>query len=192
MGTVQTAASGTVPAVGAGGRGALLSIATLVLNATYEPLGIVPLRRAVVLVLASKAVVVAAGEGLLHSERQSLAVPSVVRLSRYVRVPYRRAVPLTRRSVLERDGHRCAYCAGKADSVDHVLPRSRGGEHVWTNVVAACGRCNHRKADRLLDELGWFLPFRPAAPAGGTAMLLGVARRHPGWAPYLGVASASA
>lgn len=158
---------------------------TLVLNATYEPLCVVPLRRAVVLVLAEKAVVVAVGDGVLRSARQTIAVPSVVRLSRYVRVPYRRAVPLTRRSVLERDGHRCAYCDGRADSIDHVVPRSRGGGHIWSNVVAACARCNHRKADRLLHELGWSLPFRPAAPAGTTALLLGVARRHPGWEPYL-------
>ena len=158
---------------------------TLVLNATYEPLCVVPLRRAVVLVLAEKATVIAQGEGLLRSERQSMPVPSVVRLSRYVRVPYRRAAPLTRRSVLERDHHRCAYCGARAESVDHVIPRSRGGQHVWANVVAACARCNHRKADRLLAELGWTLPFTPAAPPSTTALLLGVARRNPGWEPFL-------
>lgn len=157
----------------------------LVLNATYEPLCVVPLRRAVVLVLAEKATVVAEGEGVLRSERQSMPVPSVVRLSRYVRVPYRRTAPLTRRSVLERDGHRCAYCSARAESVDHVIPRSRGGDHVWTNVVAACARCNHRKADHLLSELGWTLPFTPATPPATTALLLGVGRRNPVWEPFL-------
>lgn len=157
----------------------------LVLNATYEPLCVVPMRRAVVLVLAEKATVVAAGEGLLRSERRSMRVPSVVRLSRYVRVPYRRSAPLTRRAVLERDGHRCAYCSGRAESVDHVIPRSRGGEHGWTNVVAACARCNHRKADRLLAELGWTLSFTPTTPPATTALLLGVGRRNPSWEPFL-------
>ncbi len=81
----------------------------LVLNATYEPLCVVPLRRAVVLVLAEKAIVVEAGEGVMRSERQSIPVPTVVRLSRYVRVPYRREVPLTRRAILDRDRHSCVY-----------------------------------------------------------------------------------
>ncbi len=82
-------------------------------------------------------------------------------------VPYRGVVPPTRRTVLQRDGHRCAYCAGPADTVDHVHPRSRGGAHEWTNVVAACARCNHRKADRLLSEIGWQLPDHAAAPRVG-------------------------
>ena len=108
----------------------------LVLNATYEPLCVVPLRRAVVLVLAEKAVIVEAGDEVMHSERTSIPVPTVVRLSHFVRVPYRREVPLTRRAVLDRDSHQCVYCGNRADTIDHVRPRSRGGEHVWTNVVA--------------------------------------------------------
>src|ERR1700742_3800690 len=114
----------------------------LVLNATYEPLCVVPMRRAVVLVLAEKAVVLEAGETVMHSASASIQVPSVVRLSRYVRVPYRRDVPLTRRAVLDRDAHTCVYCGVRADTIDHVRPRSRGGQHHWTNVVAACARGN--------------------------------------------------
>ena len=157
----------------------------LVLNATYEPLCVVPLRRAVVLVLAEKAVIVEAAGVVLHSERISIPAPSVVRLSRYVRVPYRRAVPLTRRAVLERDGHVCVYCGTRADTIDHVRPRSRGGEHIWTNVVAACARCNHRKGDRLLTELGWHLPAHPAQPPVTIALVMGWAKRDPSWQPYL-------
>jgi 5-methylcytosine-specific restriction endonuclease McrA len=159
---------------------------SLVLNATYEPLCVVSLRRAVVLVLAEKATVIEASDAVLHSERLALAAPSVVRLSRYVRVPYRHAAPLTRRAVFERDGHRCAYCTGRAETLDHVVPRSRGGAHSWANVVAACSRCNHRKADRLLAELGWALPFAPRPPASTVALLVGYARREPAWEPYLG------
>jgi 5-methylcytosine-specific restriction endonuclease McrA len=157
----------------------------LVLNATYEPLCVVPLRRAVVLVLAEKAVIVEAGLGMLHSATTSVQVPSVVRLSRYVRVPYRHEIPLTRRAVLDRDAHRCAYCGARADTVDHVRPRSRGGQHVWSNVVAACARCNHRKGDRLLAELGWHLATSPAQPPATVAVVLGWARRDPAWEPYL-------
>ncbi len=158
---------------------------TLVLNATYEPLGVVPITRAVVLVLAERAIVVEAGEGALHSERLTIPMPSVVRLTRFVRVPYRRAVPLTRRGVFLRDGDRCAYCQSRAETLDHVVPRSRGGRHEWDNVVAACRPCNHRKADRLLRELGWTLPFAPRPPSAASAMMLGYERRDPAWAPYL-------
>jgi 5-methylcytosine-specific restriction endonuclease McrA len=160
----------------------------LVLNATYEPLCVVPLRRAVVLVLAEKAIVVEAGEGVMRSERQSIQVPTVVRLSRYVRVPYRREVPLTRRAVLDRDQHSCAYCGTRADTIDHVRPRARGGEHTWTNVVAACARCNHRKGDRMLDELGWHLATPPAQPPATVAVVLGWTKRDPAWSRYLGLA----
>jgi 5-methylcytosine-specific restriction endonuclease McrA len=159
----------------------------LVLNATYEPLCVVPLRRAVVLVLAEKAVVVEESSQVMHSERLAVPVPTVVRLARFVRVPFRREVPLTRRAVLDRDGHACAYCGGKADTIDHVRPRSRGGTHSWTNVVAACARCNHRKGDRLLSEIGWHLGVPPAQPPPTIAVVMGWTVREPSWEPYLGL-----
>ena len=159
----------------------------LVLNATYEPLCVVPMRRAVVLVLAEKAVIVETGDGVMRSERTSIPVPTVVRLSRFVRVPYRREVPLTRRAVLERDGHACVYCGTRADTIDHVRPRSRGGPHTWTNVVAACARCNHRKGDRLLAELGWHLRTAPVQPSPTVAVVMGWTAREPSWAQYLGL-----
>ncbi len=166
--------------------------AALVLNATYEPLCVVPMRRAVVLVLAEKAVVVEAGADMMHSERLAIAVPTVVRLSHFVRVPYRREVPLTRRAVLERDRHFCVYCHGRADTIDHVRPRSRGGLHVWTNVVAACARCNHRKGDRLLSELGWHLGTPPVQPPPTVAVVMGWAVREPSWERYLGLVGSGA
>lgn len=156
----------------------------LLLNASREPLCVVSVHRAVSLVLSGKAVVLESDGGVLRSERLTLPAPQVLCLARYVHVPHRRPVPPTRRTVLQRDAHRCAYCAGAADTVDHVHPRSRGGLHEWTNVVAACSRCNHRKADRLLSEIGWQLLVRPAAPRGGS--LTGVhGHPHPSWTPYL-------
>jgi len=155
----------------------------LLLNASREPLCVVSVHRAIALVLQCKAVVLEHDGRMLRSERLTLPVPAVLCLTRYVHVPYRRAVPPTRRSVLARDAHRCAYCAGPADTVDHVQPRSRGGRHEWTNVVAACARCNHRKADRLLAEIGWQLLITPVAPVGvGTLAAL---RPHPSWTAYL-------
>jgi 5-methylcytosine-specific restriction endonuclease McrA len=157
----------------------------LVLNATYEPLCVVPQRRAIVLVLTSKAVVVEGTEGALRSPTRRVDIPAVVRLSRFVRVPYRAEVPLTRKGVLARDGHRCAYCGAPATSLDHVIPRSRGGAHSWDNVVAACGRCNHTKADRFVADLGWRLASVPKAPSGTAWRVLGTRRVDPRWSAYL-------
>ena len=102
----------------------------LVLNASYEPLGVVASRRAVVLVLADKADMVHDTGRRLHSQRVQIPVPSVIRLRYLVKVPYQRRVNLSRRAVLFRDGRRCQYCGRDADSIDHVVPRSRGGLHV--------------------------------------------------------------
>lgn len=137
----------------------------LVLNATYEPLSVVPARRATVLVLRQKAVVLEAQGASFRSEHLIVEVPSVVRLNRFVRVPYGRSVPLTRNAVFARDNHQCQYCAGPAESIDHVIPRSRGGEHTWENVVAACRRCNLRKGNRLPEEADFRLAKRPRQPS---------------------------
>lgn len=167
----------------------------LVLNATYEPLSVVSIRRAVVLVLKEKAEVVHEGEGALHSERLSVPVPSVIRLRRFVRVPYRARVPLTRRAVFVRDGHTCQYCGSGAENIDHVVPTSRGGEHAWENVVACCRRCNTAKEDRLLHETGLALASKPVAPKQTLWIVVAVGRVEPTWEQYLdleGLAVASA
>jgi 5-methylcytosine-specific restriction endonuclease McrA len=157
----------------------------LVLNATYEPLCVVPDRRALVLVLSQKADPVEASARLMHSEHLTEPLPAVVRLIRYVRVPRRAQIPLTRRAVFARDGGRCVYCDAPATSLDHVVPRSRGGKHVWENVVSACRRCNHMKADRSVDDLGWRMRHPPFRPAGPAWRILGSGRADPRWAPYL-------
>jgi 5-methylcytosine-specific restriction endonuclease McrA len=161
--------------------------ATLLLNATYEPLCVVSSRRAIVLVLAEKAEPVDSADEVVHAEVISLPVPVVVRLTRYVRVPFPASVPLSRRAVFTRDGQTCVYCGGSATSIDHVVPRSRGGTHTWDNVVAACRRCNHTKADRSLAEMGWALPHQPRTPSGAAWRLLGTRTVDPRWREWLGV-----
>ena len=156
----------------------------LLLNVSLEPLCVVSLNRAVVLVMTGKATVLEA-TGLLRSERATIPAPVVLSLTRYVHVPARRPVPPTRRTVLARDDHRCAYCGSGAATVDHVRPRSRGGTHDWSNVVAACVRCNHRKADRLLHEIGWELGFAPRAPRWSLTVAGAVTRADPAWSRYL-------
>lgn len=158
----------------------------LVLNASYEPLSVVAARRAVVLVLHGKAVVIAARDEQWHSQHAPFEVPSVVKLTAFVHVPFHRAVPVTRRAVFGRDGHRCQYCGAQAESIDHVLPRSRGGGHTWDNVVACCRRCNVRKGDRLPSEAGLSLPAKPGAPLRyGWIFASAGFSLDPTWHPYL-------
>lgn len=159
--------------------------AALVLNASFEPLCVVSLRRAVVLVLKEKAEVVHEHETEFHSERMNLPAPSVIRLMHYVRVPYRARAPLSRRAVFLRDGHRCQYCGATAENIDHVIPRSRGGEHAWENVVASCRACNAKKDDHLLAETSLTLRRAPFAPRETIWIVVAVGRIHPTWTPYL-------
>src|SRR5580704_12807374 len=139
----------------------------LVLNATFEPICVVSSRRALVLALCEKAEVLHSTSFEFHSVRTTFPEPSVIRLTQYVRVPRQTRVAITRRSVFARDGHRCQYCGGQAENIDHVVPRSRGGTHTWDNVVAACRRCNAAKEDRLLEESNFVLRRRPSPPRSG-------------------------
>jgi 5-methylcytosine-specific restriction endonuclease McrA len=158
----------------------------LVLNATYEPLSVVPSRRALVLVLAGRAEILHASEQLVRSEHLSVEMPSVVRLRSFVKVPFRRRSALSRRGVFARDGWECQYCGNKADSIDHVHPKSKGGLHSWDNVVAACRRCNTAKRDRLLAESGLRLRTKPIEPPGSAWVTVAVDRVPDAWLPYIG------
>lgn len=147
---------------------------TLVLNASYEPLAVVSVRRAIILILTEKAVVEHADtEKVIRSATRELPTPLVVRLLRFVRVPYRRKMPWSRGGVLERDGRRCAYCGGRAGSIDHIVPTSRGGAaRSWLNTVAACVRCNQSKANRTPTEAGMRLLIEPFEPKAHRALIL--------------------
>lgn len=180
--------SGIMPGPGVIPRGSRV----LLLNATFEPLAVVTAKRAVVLMLSGKAECVEVTvDAAFHSEHLTIPAPLVMRLSRYVRVPYRRSVPMTRAGVLRRDGRRCAYCCRRADTIDHVIPRSRGGAHSWDNCVAACKACNSKKADRLLEELGWTSAVNPRPPdrAAGGLLVLAV-EPLPAWEPWLASSAA--
>jgi 5-methylcytosine-specific restriction endonuclease McrA len=158
---------------------------TLVLNATYEPLGVVSERRGLLLVLNQRAITIEESDVVLHYSGGELTLPAVIRLVKFVRIPYRHAVPLSRRALFARDGGRCVYCTAPATSIDHVIPRSRGGGHNWENVVSACHRCNHQKADRMLKEIGWKLKTLPRQPAGAAWRILGTGNPDSRWLTYL-------
>jgi 5-methylcytosine-specific restriction endonuclease McrA len=162
----------------------------LVLNATFEPLGIVSSRRAVLLVLDTKAELVHTTERVFRAEHLSVPEPSVVRLVRYVQIPRHYRVAVNRRTVFARDGSRCQYCGSAAENLDHVIPRSKGGPHTWENVVAACRRCNTRKEDRLPHEAGMVLRSTPTAPRHRVQLLALCGGGSEDWGTYLGTAPA--
>lgn len=160
----------------------------LVLNASYEPLNVCTVRRALVLLLKGKAEMLERGSGQLRSEKMSLDRPDVIRLVTYVRVPrdvHRRRI--TRRAVLARDDWTCQYCGSGAAklTVDHVIPKSRGGSSSWENIVASCAPCNRRKADRLPREVRMHPRRRPRPPAP-TVFIRIASPKVPGtWKQYL-------
>ena len=126
----------------------------LVLNASYEPLNVCTVRRAHVLVFKGKAEVIERLDQPLRSSSTSFPWPHVIRLVTYVRVPRAVQRKISRRALFARDGWRCVYCGSTAGrlTLDHVVPRSRGGDSVWENVVTSCAPCNHKKGNRLLEE----------------------------------------
>lgn len=137
----------------------------LVLNQDFSPISVCTVQRAFLLNWLKKTELVQAANGhRLHSVSRSFPLPSVIRLVNYVNIPYK-AVALTRLNVFKRDSFSCQYCGTQRDlTLDHVVPRSRGGQSVWNNLVTACRRCNARKGDSSPDQAGIRLrrkPFRP-------------------------------
>lgn len=143
------------------------SLRTLVLDAAYRPMHAVRWQRAMVLDLLDRVDVLEYYDQIVRTSHDAFPLPAVIRHRAYVRKK-RRMVALTRRNLLARDGHACQYC-GEAPgnrelTLDHILPRSRGGQSTWENLVAACGPCNRRKGDRTPDEASMPLLTRPARP----------------------------
>jgi 5-methylcytosine-specific restriction endonuclease McrA len=138
----------------------------LVLNATYEPINVCTVRRAVVLLLKEKAELLERSIMELHSETSTMARPVVIRLITYVKVPrdvHRRKI--TRRAVFARDSWTCQYCGSRTSlTVDHVIPRSKGGTSSWENIVASCAPCNRRKGDRTPRQAGMHPRRAPRTP----------------------------
>jgi len=144
----------------------MLSRNVLVLNQNYEPLSITKAKRAIVLIYLGKAEVVEKYDGTkVRSIYSTIPLPSVVRLVFFVSV-HRRAITLSRKNIMKRDGYACQYCGMSEGSMttDHVIPRRLGGKDTWDNLVCACIRCNNRKGDRSPKEAGLTLIRRPKKP----------------------------
>ena len=159
----------------------------LVLNQNYEPLNISQVRRAVVLLLRGKAEALENGRGVIHTPSCSLAVPSVIRILYMVKRPHSER-KLTRIEVLRRDQFTCQYCGKETRdlTIDHIIPRHKGGRHIWENVVSACVQCNSRKAGHTPEEAGIRLIRQPFIPhISGYYVPYEYLRRHAEWQKFL-------
>ncbi len=159
----------------------------LVLNATYEPVNVCTVRRAVVLLLKEKAELLERAEWELHSANATLARPMVIRLVTYVRIPrdtHRRKI--TRRAVFARDNWTCQYCGARSQlTVDHVVPRSKGGSSTWENIVASCAPCNRRKGNALPRQAGMRLLTQPRTPSPHVFIQVASPTIPAAWRQYL-------
>jgi len=159
----------------------------LVLNANYEPLNVCTTRRALGLLMLDKATIVSNGRGVIRTPTRSYPRPSIIRLGYMVRRP-RPHVKLTRQEILQRDNHTCQYCGrfGVRLTIDHVVPRHKGGEYSWTNLVTACADCNRVKGGKTVKDTGLRLSHEPVEPPANAAYLY---RRfletNQEWRPYL-------
>lgn len=159
----------------------------LVLNANYEPINVCNLQRALGLMMLSKADLILNGRGVLHTSSAVFPIPSVIRLSHMVHAP-RPKVRLTRREILRRDHDICQYCGCSSNSltIDHVIPRRLNGKKEWTNVVAACPACNHKKGSLSLQEAGMKLLRLPKEPPQSAAYIFSrYLPENAEWEPFL-------
>ncbi len=159
----------------------------MVLNQSYEPLSVCNLRKAIVLIYLGKAEsVVADNRKSLHTVSKTYPWPSIIRISRFVKVPYKKVV-LTRKNIFRRDGFKCAYC-GRSDlplTIDHVIPKAKGGDESWENLITACTFCNNKKGDRSPEEARMRLLFQPFKPSHILFIKNVVGRLDERWKPYL-------
>lgn len=159
----------------------------LVLNADYSALSICSIPKAFLLVYANKAELVSKDEKrALRTVSKSYPLPSVIKLNRYVNIPYRTVV-MNRQNIFKRDGNVCVYCNGTKElTLDHVIPKSRGGKTSWSNLVAACKRCNAEKGNYTPEEAGMKMSHRPFKPTFLTFLRDFSGNDEKSWIPFLG------
>ena len=162
-----------------------MSVSCVVLNGDYTYLSTVSWKRALKLVLADKVKVLKHSDMIVHCAQRSFKVPAVVALIRIVRMVYKNKVPFSKKNVLVRDQHRCIYCGDKNRNLtmDHVIPRSKGGKTDFDNCVACCKACNAKKDDRTPRQAGMFLKKQPYQPT--ISEFLRLKLRHTGVYKYL-------
>ena len=164
----------------------MLNSRVLVLNQNYEPMSVCSARRALILLYLEKAEMIERNHQVVRSVSQSIPLPSIVRLSRLIHVP-RKRILLNRKNIIKRDNHQCQYCGTTEGSVtvDHILPKDRGGGDTWENLVCACMKCNTKKRNRTPREAGMILLKKPRKPGYLFFIQHLVGIPDDRWKPYL-------
>jgi len=171
-------------------RERLLQAPVLVLNATYEPINVTAARRALVLVLKGNATTEEENGSFIHSARVSFRIPSVIRLTEFRRIPHQTRA-LSRKNILMRDRYTCQFCGRALPAaeltLDHIIPRSKGGHTDWDNLVACCHKCNTLKGNRLPEDAGLKLrrPPRPFTLHTSRHIMRMLGRADQRWRKYL-------
>lgn len=164
----------------------MLNTRVLILNQNYEPLSVCTAKKAIILIYLGKAEIIERYDRLVRSVSLAIPLPSIVRLSRFVKMPRKRVI-LSRRNIIKRDRHQCQYCGAtdKPVTVDHVIPKERGGGDTWENLVCACVSCNAKKGNRTPEEAGMRLLRQPRRPNHLIFIqhFVGIADER--WKPYL-------
>ena len=157
----------------------------LLLNASGEPIRLVSARKALSLILRDVVEVIEPGtNGIKMMGNNVYVIPSVMRLKTYAKIPFKGTLKWSKAGVLKRDNHTCQYCFRPGREIDHVRPRALGGLNAWTNTVCACRKCNGKKGNKTLAQLGWQLLNKPYAPKATYWIAIGV-EIDPAWEPYL-------
>ena len=164
----------------------ILNRKVLVLNQSYEPLMVINAKRAIVLIIKEKVKMLEKYSENIRSAQNSFDLPSVIRLNFYVHLKYKDIV-LNRRNILNRDDYRCQYCAKQATplTLDHIVPKNKGGKDSWENLVAACSKCNTRKGDTLLKHMDMKLLKKPRKPSKLFQLQTYVNKKQDNWKQYL-------
>ncbi|RPI69214.1 MAG: HNH endonuclease [Ignavibacteriae bacterium] len=164
-----------------------LNTKVLVLNQSYEPISVCSAKKALLLLFLTKAEMVEHRSSIIvRSVRESYPYPSVIRLSAYLRLPFKK-IELSRKNILRRDGFQCMYCGERKPplTVDHIIPRSRGGTDQWENLVCACIKCNNRKGSRTPEEANMILKTQPRKPHHVLFLKQHAGNVDETWRPYL-------
>ncbi len=168
-------------------RSVPMSGKVLILNQSYEPISVCSAKKAMLLLFLTKADLVEEKEGLaIRTVNKAFPYPSVIRLSAFVRIPYKK-IDLSRKNILRRDGNQCQYCGKKTSAltIDHIIPKSRGGSDTWENLVAACVSCNNKKGSRTPEEAGMALLNKPNRPHHIIFMKQYLGNVEKNWKPFL-------
>ncbi|MCK6603954.1 MAG: HNH endonuclease [Ignavibacteriaceae bacterium] len=168
-------------------NGGRLNARVLVLNQSFEPITVCNVKRAVTLLMLGKAEIISQDEDrALRTVSGTFPLPVVIRLRRYIILPYKKVI-LTRKNILRRDSYKCAYC-GRSDivlTIDHIIPKARGGADSWENLITACTKCNNKKGDRTPHEAGMRLLYQPFVPSHILFIKNTVGKIDTRWKPYL-------